>query len=197
MERRLAAIMAVDVVGYSRLMGENEPATLIAVGATEKLRHRPRRCSARRARRQSNGRRLSHRIRECGRSRRMRGGNSGSGGRDFGEAGVRILELRIGVNVGDVMFEDGDVFGDGVNVAARLESLADPGGVLLSRAAYDQIRDKVQHKFEDLGERSLKNIVRPVQVHRLTRERRAQSGDRHPQADFGDLRAVAVLPSRI
>ena len=82
------------------------------------------------------------------------------------------IVLRVGINVGDIMVEDGDVFGDGVNVAARLEGLADPGGILLARAAYDQVRDKVDHVFEDLGERSLKNIARAVHVFRLTKAQR-------------------------
>jgi adenylate cyclase len=89
--------------------------------------------------------------------------------------------------------EDGYVFGDGVNVAARLEGLADPGGILLSRAAYDQVRDKVDYDFEDLGERSLKNIARAVHVFRLTKAQGISAGS-HKRGDFGDLRAVAVLP---
>ena len=108
------------------------------------------------------------------------------------EIAASIL-LRVGINVGDVMVEDGDVFGDGVNVAARLEGLADPGGVLLSRAAYEQVRDKVDHDFEDRGERSLKNIARPVQVFRLVNAQPRLVGSQ-TRGDFGDLRAVAVLP---
>ena len=103
------------------------------------------------------------------------------------------IVLRVGINVGDIMVEDGDVFGDGVNVAARLEGLADPGGILLSRAAYDQVRDKVDYAFEDLGERSLKNIARAVHVFRLTKAQ-GISASSQKRGDFGDLRAVAVLP---
>jgi len=91
------------------------------------------------------------------------------------------------------MVEDGDIFGDGVNVAARLEGLADPGGVLLSQAAYDQVRDRVQYSFDDLGDRSLKNIARPVRVFRLA-GRPQKSRRPRLQANFGDLHAVAVLP---
>jgi adenylate cyclase len=107
---------------------------------------------------------------------------------------AQSIELRIGVNVGDIMVEDGDVFGDGVNVAARLEGLADPGGVLLSQAAYDQVRDRVQYAFDDLGERSLKNIARPVRVFRLVMGRRSRRRGARLQGEFGDLQAVAVLP---
>ncbi len=91
------------------------------------------------------------------------------------------------------MIEDGDVFGDGVNVASRLEGLADPGGVCLSRAAHDQVRDKVSLDFVDLGERSLKNIARPVQIFRVAMTQPATS-PRRGSGGFEDTRAVAVLP---
>ena len=107
---------------------------------------------------------------------------------------AQSIELRIGINVGDIMVEDGDVFGDGVNVAARLEGLADPGGILLSQAAYDQVRDRVQYSFDDLGDRSLKNIARPVKVFRLAMGRPSKPRRPRLQGDFGDLQAVAVLP---
>jgi hypothetical protein len=77
------------------------------------------------------------------------------------------MELRIGINVGDVMVHEGDVFGDGVNVAARLESLAEPGGICVSRAVRDHVRDRVAYEFEDLGEQLVKNIPRPLRVFRL------------------------------
>src|SRR4029078_8582626 len=88
---------------------------------------------------------------------------------DVDHADSKRVELRIGVNLGDIMIEDGDVFGDGVNVAARLEGLAQPGSIYLSSAAYDQVRDKVRFDFDDLGEHSLRNICRPVHVFRLTK----------------------------
>jgi hypothetical protein len=77
------------------------------------------------------------------------------------------MELRIGINVGDVIVQDGDVFGDGVNVAARLEGLASPGGICITRSVRDQIRDRVEYDFDDLGEQHVKNIARPVRVFRL------------------------------
>jgi adenylate cyclase len=79
----------------------------------------------------------------------------------------RHIRFRIGVNLGDVIAEDNDIFGDGVNVAARLEALAEPGGICISRTVRDQIRDKLPYSFEDLGEQSVKNIARPVRVYRL------------------------------
>jgi Adenylate and Guanylate cyclase catalytic domain len=82
----------------------------------------------------------------------------------------RRIRFRIGINLGDVIVEDDDIFGDGVNVAARLEALAEPGGIWISRVVRDQIRDKLTYAFEDLGEQSVKNIARPVRVYALRPE---------------------------
>src|SRR5216684_4364883 len=73
----------------------------------------------------------------------------------------------MGINVGDIIIDDGDIFGDGVNIAARLEALAEPGGICASRVVRDQVRDKLAFAFEDMGERQVKNIARPVRVHRI------------------------------
>jgi len=80
------------------------------------------------------------------------------------------IKFRIGINLGDVIVEDDDIFGDGVNVAARLEALAEPGGFCISRMVRDQIRDRLPYVFEDLGEQSVKNIARPVRVYALRPE---------------------------
>jgi adenylate cyclase len=77
------------------------------------------------------------------------------------------IRFRVGINLGDAIVEDGDIFGAGVNVAARLEALADPGGICISRMVRDQTRDKLAYVFEDMGERSVKNIARPVRVYAL------------------------------
>src|SRR5207244_114841 len=79
----------------------------------------------------------------------------------------RRIEFRIGINLGDVIVEGGDIFGDGVNVAARLEALAEPGGICVSRVVRDQVRDKLDFAFEDMGEQQVKNITRPVRVYRV------------------------------
>src|ERR1700740_1338751 len=89
------------------------------------------------------------------------------------EAGIpedRRIRFRIGINLGDVIVEDEDIFGDGVNVAARLEALAEPGGLCISRMVRDQIRDKLAYPLEDLGEQSVKNITRPVRVYAMRPE---------------------------
>lgn len=83
----------------------------------------------------------------------------------------RRMEFRIGINVGDVMLKDGGLFGDGINVAARIEALAEPGGICLTREARDNVRDKVDYRFEDMGEQEVKNIARPVRAFRLVFER--------------------------
>ncbi len=196
MERKLAAVVAADIVGYSRLMGEDEAGTLAAVGALRRAIIDPAIAArgGRLVKAMGDGFLLEFASAveavECavevqGRVAEMTGETKAA----------QSIELRIGVNVGDIMVEDDDVFGEGVNVAARLEGLADPGGILLSRAAYDQVRDRVEHVFEDLGDRSLKNIARPVQVFRLVMARRPpRQINLQLQGEFGDLRAVAVLP---
>ena len=75
--------------------------------------------------------------------------------------------FRIGINIGDVMVKDGDIFGDGVNIAARIEAFAEPGGICISRGVHDHIRRKLHYGFEDLGEQSVKNIAQPIRVFRL------------------------------
>ena len=163
MERRLAAIVSADVVGYSRLMGADEPGTLSAVGMLRTSVIDPAIAArgGRVVKSMGDGFLLEFasavQAVEC--ALEVQDSLAGMVGDRKAEQG---LELRIGINVGDIMVEDGVVFGDGVNVAARLEGLADPGGVLLSRSAYDQVRDRVEYAFEDLGEKSLKNIARPV-----------------------------------
>src|SRR6185312_7488180 len=78
------------------------------------------------------------------------------------------IQFRIGINVGDIIIDGGDIFGDGVNVAARLETLADPGGIMVSSVVHDQVRDKLSFGFEDMGEQVVKNIARPIGVHRVS-----------------------------
>jgi adenylate cyclase len=194
MERRLAAVVAVDVVGYSRLMGKDEAGTLAAVGALRRGIIEP--AIAARAGRlvkaMGDGFLLEFpsavEAVECAVELQQRTSEQESQTKS-----AHHIVLRIGINVGDIMVEDGDVFGDGVNIAARLEGLADPGGILLSQAACDQVRDKVNYGFEDLGECSLKNIARAVHVFRLTKAEGIPASSQK-RGDFGDLRAVAVLP---
>ncbi len=169
-ERRLAAILAADVVGYSRLVGEDEEGTLRTLGACREVidelvtEHRGRvfssagdsivvefaspveavRCAA------DIQRDLERRNADLPEDRRMR--------------------FRIGINLGDVIVEGEDLLGDGVNVAARLETLADAGGICLSRAVFDQVKQKLELGYEYLGEQEVKNIAEPVRIYRVLLE---------------------------
>ena len=87
--------------------------------------------------------------------------------RNAGYAAENRIEFRMGINVGDVVVEDGDIFGDGVNVAARLEGLADPGGICVSARVQEDVAGRLDLTFDDIGEQSLKNIARPVRVYRV------------------------------
>jgi len=179
--RRLAAILAADVAGYSRLMGADEE------GTHERLKAHLREL-------------VDPKIEEH-RGRTVK--NTGDGmlvefssvvdavrcavevqrGMIEREPDVpeeRRIRFRVGVNLGDVIVEEHDIFGDGVNVAARLEALAKPGGICISRMVRDQIRDKLAYPFEDMGEQSVKNIARPVRVYAL-----------HPET-IADLPAPSV-----
>ena len=98
----------------------------------------------------------------------------------------RRMQFRIGINVGDVMLKDGDIFGDGVNIAACLEGLADPGGICISRGIHDHVMKKSPFEFEDLGEQSVKNIAQPVRVYRLVMNRRG--------SELRSSEAITLLP---
>jgi adenylate cyclase len=201
-ERRLAAILAADVAGYSRLMGADEE------GTHERLKAHLRDL-------------VDPKIKEH-RGRTVK--NTGDGMLvEFGSvidavrcaveiqremidrnadilADVRI-DFRIGVNLGDVIVEPEDIFGDGVNIAARVEALAEPGGVCISRVVRDQIRDKLPYSFEDMGERSVKNIARPIRVYRIALDadataRPTEAAGAAPKASLllPDKPSIAVLP---
>src|SRR5271169_6201851 len=109
----------------------------------------------------------------------------------------RRIRFRIGINLGDIIVEEHDIFGDGVNVAARLEALSEPGGICISRMVRDQIRDKLAYAFEDLGEQSVKNIARPVRVYRV-RDRAVPIEQPLPASTqplpLPDKPSIAVLP---
>ena len=163
--RRLAAILAADVVGYSRLMGEDEAGTARAV---REHRDAARPIVAGRGGRivKTTGDGLLLEFPsvvaavECAMAiqKLMAERNAGS-------AEDKRIVYRIGVNLGDVLIEGDDILGDGVNIAARLESICEPGGVLISGTAYDHVRGRIDVDFVDLGERDLKNIARPVRVY--------------------------------
>jgi class 3 adenylate cyclase len=170
-ERRLSAILAADVAGYSRLMHHDEEAThakltaLLADSVTPAIAEHgghivkntgdgflaefPSAVEAVRAAVQ-----FQTRIHEL----------------TAGDAEDRRIAFRVGINIGDVIVETHDIFGDGVNIAARLESIAEPGGICISSSAHDHVRGKVGAEFVDMGEQNLKNIDRPVRAYAMVRD---------------------------
>src|SRR6266849_3937954 len=113
--------------------------------------------------------------------------------RDIGVAADSRIELRIGINLGDVIVEGDDLYGDGVNIAARVEALADAGGVFVSNTVHDHVRDRLPFAFEDLGEQQVKNIARPVRVYRV-RDGDAATESPPPVLLLPDKPSIAVLP---
>src|SRR5256714_12492231 len=191
MERRLTAILAADVVGYSRLMTIDETGTLAALTSLRKNLVNPK---------------ISE---HNGRIVKLTGDGmliefpsvvsavacavdiqSAMRTRNATETAGRI-EFRIGVNLGDIIVEDGDIFGDGVNVAARLESIAPVGGIAVSQSVRDHVGKRLDLAFEDMGERRLKNIEAPIRVYSISVDRPSSEG----ATSAGQERpSVAVLP---
>ena len=182
LERKLVAILAADVASYSRLMEIDEERTLATLSAfrlvTDRLiaRHDGRICgTAGDSILAAFGSALS--AVQCAVDIQ----NELARSNDDLEEDSR-MQFRIGVNVGDVMLKDGDIFGDGVNIAARLEGLADPGGICISRGIHDHVMKKLPFDFEDLGEQKVKNIVQPVRVYRLLLDGAAPAQQSSPPA---------------
>jgi TolB-like protein/class 3 adenylate cyclase/Tfp pilus assembly protein PilF len=196
-ERRLSAILAADVAGYSGLMHHDEEAThakltaLLAGGQPAIAEHGgrivkntgdgflaefPSAVEAVRAAVQ-----FQARVKEL----------------TIDEVEGKRIAFRVGVNIGDIIVEPHDIFGDGVNIAARLESIAEPGGICISSAVYDQVRGKVGVEFADLGEQNLKNIGRPVRAYNFVRDRPSSAIQAEPAnpGSFSPPRlSIVVLP---
>jgi adenylate cyclase len=167
--RRLAAIVSLDVAGYSRLMGVDDSGTLAALKAHRRELIDPKIAEhdGRIVKTTGDGLLLEFSsvvdaVRCAVEVQR------GMAERNAGIAPDKRLDFRIGINVGDIIIDGDDIFGDGVNVAARLEALADPGGICVSRVVRDQVLDKLSFAFEDLGAQEVKNIVRPIDVYRVS-----------------------------
>src|ERR1700716_4314359 len=171
-ERRLAAVLAADMVGYSRLMEVDEAGTLarLKTHRLELIDHSIAKNRGRIIKTTGDGMLEEfHRVSDavtCAAEvqRRMARRNA-----DVSPA--RWIQFRIGINLGDIIIEENDIFGDGVNVAARLEMLAEPGGICVSGAVRDQVGHRLEDvEFEDLGDQSVKNIARPIRVFRVRLE---------------------------
>jgi len=166
--RRLAAILAADVAGYSRLMGADEEGTHERLKAHLRELVDPRIAEHRgRIVKNTGDGFLAEFASVVDAVRCAVEIQRGMAEREPEVLGDRRLRFRIGINLGDVIAEEHDIFGDGVNVAARLEALAEPGGICVSRVVRDQVRDRLDYTFVDLGEQSVKNIARPVRVYRV------------------------------
>ncbi|HZD29717.1 MAG TPA: adenylate/guanylate cyclase domain-containing protein, partial [Xanthobacteraceae bacterium] len=195
-ERKLAAILAADLVGYSRLMGADEVGTLRALKALRKDLVDPTLAAY-----------GGHIVKTTGDGLLV----------DFASVvdavacGVTIqrkvlernaavaedkrLVFRIGINIGDIIVDGKDIFGDGVNIAARLESMCEPGGLCISETAREQVRNKLPLTFSDLGEQQVKNIARPVRVFGLAPQAIAEAGELAPArprpVKLGDRKGLA------
>jgi adenylate cyclase len=191
--RRLAAILAADVAGYSRLIGADEEGTLNRLRSIradvidQKItEHRGRIVKTTgdglliEFSSVIDGLRCATEIQNA-----MAEGNAEI-------AAEKRIEFRIGVNVGDIVVEDGDIFGDGVNVAARLEGLADPGGICVSARVQEDAAGRLDLTFDDLGEQNLKNIARSVRVYRV----RLTEAENTPESVPIDATRLLPLPDK-
>ena len=177
--RRLTAIIAADVAGYSRLTGRDEEGTIAALRAHRRELIDPKVAEYRGRIVNTAGDSILIEFPSVVEALRCAIDMQ----RGMAERNAEVPEdarisFRLGVNLGDVIEQDGDLLGDGVNIAARLEGLADPGGICLSRAARDQVRDRIDIAIEDMGEVEVKNIARPVRVFRVLYEGQATSSSR-------------------
>jgi adenylate cyclase len=191
LQRRLAAILSADVVGYSRLMGIDEAGTLSRLNALRRELIDPTIAahSGRIVKLMGDGAlvefasavdavtcaiEIQRKLRDATRSE------------------ADPIRFRIGINVGDIIIEGDDILGDGVNVAARIEGIAEPGGISISEDAWRQVQGKVPANFVDAGDQSLKNIANPVRVYRL--ELGGEGVSQHPELALPDKPSIAVLP---
>ena len=168
-ERRLAAIFAGDIAGYSRLMGADEEGTLRQLKAHRKELVDPKITEHRgRVVKTTGDGMLVEFVSVVDAVRCAVDIQRGMAERNSDLPADKRIEFRVGINVGDIISDSNDIYGDGVNVAARLEGLADPGGIMVSRTVHDQVRDKLSFGFKDMGEQPVKNIARPVGVYQVS-----------------------------
>ena len=193
--RRLAAILAADVARYSRLIGADESGTLQALKAIRAELIDPKIAS-------HNGRL----VKTTGDGLLVEFSSvvdalqcaievqAGMAQRNVNAPTDKRIEFRIGINVGDVVVEDGDIFGDGVNIAARLEALAEPGGICVSARVQEDAVGKLDLAFADMGEQQLKNIARPVRAYRVATRPASAPQPETPALPLPDKPSIAVLP---
>jgi adenylate cyclase len=189
--RKLAAILAADVVGYSRLMERDEPGTLadLKLRWTSVLKPLVAGYRGRVVKVMGDGVlvEFASAVDAVACATRLQAGMAAA---NAGLAEDRRIDLRVGLNLGDVIVEGGDLYGEGVNIAARLQEAAEPGGICLSAKVHDEVRGKLDIALEDLGERALKNIAAPIRIFRIAGEGRPTP----PALPLPDKPSVAVLP---
>ena len=198
-ERRLTAVLAADIAGYSRLMEADEEGTLAALKTLRREvvdpninEHRGRIVNTTGDGLLSEFASVVDAVRCAIEVQRE------MATRNAGVQAERRIDFRIGINLSDIIIDDNDIFGDGVNIAARLEALAEPGGICVSRMVRDQVRDKLAIAFEDMGEQQVKNIARPVRAYRAvlaeSAERPSILSDMAAPRPLPDRPSIAVLP---
>ena len=190
-ERRLAAILAADVAGYSRLMGVDEEGTLAALKAYRRELVDPK-ISEHRGRivKTTGDGALVEFASAVDAARCAMEIQRALAERNSAIPNDRRIEFRIGINVGDIIADEGDIYGDGVNIAARIEAIAEPGTICLSDTAYQQIKGKLALDVSDMGEQRLKNITQPVRTHVV----RLEGIPVRPSLALPDKPSIAVLP---
>ena len=204
MERRLAAVLAADVAGYSRLMGADEEGTLARLKAVRKTLVDPTIATHRgRIVKTTGDGMLVEFASAVDAARSAVEVQLNMAGQNAGVPKETRIEFRIGIHVGDIIFDDNDIFGDGVNIAARLEGIAEPGGVCISDDAHRHIRGKVDIVFDDMGPQALKNITEPMRAWRCQINARANASSAAPTKSsvetvqplaITDKPSIAVLP---
>ena len=200
--RRLAAILAADVAGYSRLIGADEEGTLNRLRSIRAEVIDPKITEHRGRIVKTTGDGLLVEFSSVVDALRCATEwQHGMGERNAAAPDDNRIEFRIGIHQGDIVVEDDDIFGDGVNVAARLEGLAEPGGICVSARVQEDVAGRLDLTFDDMGEQSLKNIARPVRVYRVrlaTAENtpKAAPTESGPALTLPDKPSIAVLPFR-
>jgi TolB-like protein/class 3 adenylate cyclase/tetratricopeptide (TPR) repeat protein len=195
-KRRLTAILAADVAGYSRLMGTDEEGTLARLKAHRRELVDPKIAEHRGRIVKTTGDGMLVEFASVVDALRCAVDvQHAMSNRNADVPPDKRIEFRVGVNLGDIIIDGDDIYGDGVNVAARLESLAEPGGLCISRSVRDEVRDKLDLAFDDMGEQQVKNIARPVRAFRITPPVIVQpTASAKPDLALPDKPSLAVLP---
>jgi adenylate cyclase len=192
MERRLTAILTVDMVGYSRLMGSDEAGTLAAFKSVQSdfIERKIAAQKGRVVKLTGDGMlvEFSSVVNALACAAEVQRGMQE---RNVNVAQDRRIDFRIGVNLGDVIVEGGDIYGDGVNVAVRLGSIAEPGGIMVSQSVRDHVGNRLDVGFEDRGEQQLKNIEKPVRVYNVVF---AEAASMEMNSEKGERPSIVVLP---